>query len=115
MKKLIVGAHYGMRDWVFQRISAAYMIFYTFVFIILAFYFKINQGYEAWHNMFAFGPMKFLTFIFWINLLYHAWVGMRDIFIDYIQPMWIKLPLLSMVVLALIGYAGWVAQILWRL
>ena len=115
MKKIIVGAHYGMRDWLFQRVSAAYMVFYTLIFVVLACRFGIHQGYEAWYSLFAFGPMKFLTFIFWINLLYHAWVGMRDICIDYIQPMWIKLPLLSIVVLLLIGYTGWIVQILWRL
>ena len=114
MKKLIVGAHHGMRDWIFQRISAAYMIFYTLVFVLVACVMGVD-GFDGWRAIFELGFMKFLTFIFWVNLLYHAWVGMRDIFIDYVQPMWIKLPLLSVVVLVLIGYMGWIAQILWRL
>ena len=114
MNKMIVGAHYGMRDWIFQRVSAAYMIFYTLVFIAVACFFGID-GYHGWRHIFSVGPMEFLTFIFWMSLLYHAWVGMRDIFIDYVQPMWIKLPLLSVVALVLIGYAGWIAGILWRL
>ena len=114
MKKFIIGAHYGMRDWIFQRISAAFMIVYTFIFIAAACYFGIGS-FEAWHGLFAMGPMKFLTFIFLVCVMYHAWVGMRDIFIDYVQPMWIKLPLLSVTVLVLVGYMGWAAEILWRL
>jgi succinate dehydrogenase hydrophobic membrane anchor protein len=48
-------------------------------------------------------------------LFYHAWIGVRDIFMDYIKPTGVRLVLHSVVVLLLIGYAGWAAQILWRL
>lgn len=46
---------------------------------------------------------------------FHAWIGVRDIFMDYIKPTAIRLTLHSIVALLLIGYAGWAAQILWRL
>ena len=114
VRKFIIGAHYGMRDWLFQRMTAAYMIVYTLVFIATACWFGLGS-YERWHALFAWGPMRFLTFIFFICALYHAWVGMRDIFMDYVKPVWIKLPLLTVTVLVLVGYVGWIAQILWRL
>ena len=50
-----------------------------------------------------------------IALIWHAWVGVRDIFMDYIKPTGLRLTLHSVVALLLIGYAGWAAQILWRL
>ncbi len=34
---------------------------------------------------------------------------------DYIKPVGLRLTLHSVVVLLLVGYAGWAVQILWRL
>jgi succinate dehydrogenase hydrophobic membrane anchor protein len=35
---------------------------------------------------FANGVIKFLTFLFFVSLFYHAWIGVRDIWMDYIKP-----------------------------
>ncbi len=35
--------------------------------------------------------MKALTFVTIVALLYHVWVGMRDIWMDYVQPVGIRL------------------------
>ena len=65
--------------------------------------------------MFGGGFMQFATFLFFMSLFYHAWVGVRDIFMDYIKPVGVRLALHVIVLFLLIGYAGWVARILWRL
>ncbi|MEO8166439.1 MAG: succinate dehydrogenase, hydrophobic membrane anchor protein, partial [Betaproteobacteria bacterium] len=44
-----------------------------------------------------------------------AWIGMRDILMDYIKPTGVRLGLEIAVVLILVGYAVWTAQILWSL
>ena len=49
-----------------------------------------------------------------IALFYHAWVGMRDILMDYVKPVGIKLFLQVATLLWLIGCAVYAAQILWR-
>ena len=59
--------------------------------------------------------MKFITFLFFLSLFFHAWVGIRDIWMDYVKPTSVRLTLHVLTLLALIGYAGWAAQILWRL
>ena len=59
--------------------------------------------------------MKTLTFVVILAMLFHAWLGVRDIFMDYIKPTDVRLVLHSVVALLLIGYVGWAAQILWRL
>jgi succinate dehydrogenase / fumarate reductase membrane anchor subunit len=46
--------------------------------------------------------------------LLHAWVGMRDILMDYIKPTGLRLALEVLVILVLVGCAGWAVQILWR-
>jgi succinate dehydrogenase / fumarate reductase membrane anchor subunit len=57
--------------------------------------------------------MKLATFVFLVSLFLHAWIGMRDILMDYIKPTGVRLGLQVVVVLALVAYAGWALQILW--
>ncbi len=50
-----------------------------------------------------------------LALFYHAWVGVRDIWMDYIKPTWVRLSLQTLTVLWLVGCAVWAVQVLWRL
>jgi len=70
VKRVIVGAHYGLTDWLAQRITA-------------------------------------------LALLWHAWIGMRDIWMDYIKPTALRLTLEVLTIVVLVGYAGWLVQVLW--
>jgi succinate dehydrogenase / fumarate reductase membrane anchor subunit len=60
------------------------------------------------------GWMRVATLLFFASLILHAWVGMRDILMDYIKPTGIRLGLEVGVILVLAVYAAWTAQILWR-
>lgn len=112
--RIVVGAHYGLMDWLLQRITAVVMAIYTLIFAFAVLGLKeVNQA--TWQALFSGGFMKFATFLFALSLFYHAWVGIRDIYMDYIKPVAIRLVLHSVTALLLIGYAGWVAQVLWRL
>ena len=122
VSKNVVGAHYGLRDWIAQRVTAVYMALYTLIFVCAALSLP-EMSYPAWSGMFSGGFMKFATFLFFMALFYHAWIGMRDLFMDYINPVvtgltnptLLRLALHVVVIFLLVGYAGWVAQILWRL
>ena len=59
--------------------------------------------------------MKTLTFCVIIALLYHAWIGMREIFMDYVKPVYLRLALQVFAIVWLVGCAGWGVQVLWRL
>ena len=48
-----------------------------------------------------------------VSLLYHAWIGVRDIFMDYIKPVGLRLALSAATVVLLVAYLGWTIQILW--
>lgn len=114
VKRIVVGAHYGLRDWLGQRVTATVMALYTILFAFKALALP-EMTYENWSGMFAGGFMRFATFLFFMSLFYHAWVGVRDIFMDYIKPVGIRLAAHVIVLFLLVGYAGWAAQILWRL
>ena len=111
--RVVVGAHYGLKDWLAQRITAGFMAIYTVLMagLLLA----SDGGYEGWRALMANGFVRFFTFLFIISLCYHAWVGIRDIWMDYVKPTAVRLTLHVLTAMALIGYAGWAAQIIWRL
>ena len=114
VKRLVSGAHYGFRDWLAQRITAVVMAVYTVIFAISAMTMQA-MNHENWRGLFAGGLMRFATFLFFMSLCYHAWIGVRDIFMDYVKPTGVRLALHVIVILLLVGYAGWAAQTLWRL
>jgi succinate dehydrogenase / fumarate reductase membrane anchor subunit len=112
VKRVIVGAHYGLRGWLVQRVSAIVMTLYTLLFVVILVV-APPPHYGAWKALFANQAMKLATFLFLASLLAHAWVGMRDILMDYVKPTGWRLAAQSAVVLALVAYAGWSLQILW--
>ena len=114
VNRKIVGAHYGLMDWLAQRITGLVMIMFTLV-VAIALLQGAGANYESWRGFMSAGLMRFVTFLFFVSLCWHVWVGVRDIWMDYIQPAGIKLVLHVLTLLALIGYAGWAAQIIWRL
>jgi succinate dehydrogenase / fumarate reductase membrane anchor subunit len=114
VNRILVGAHYGLKDWVIQRATAIIMAVYTVIFFATMLVVG-PDSFVAWHGIFANGFMKFATFLFFVSLFYHAWIGIRDIWMDYIKPDGLRLLLMIATAAALVGYAGWAVQILWRI
>jgi succinate dehydrogenase / fumarate reductase membrane anchor subunit len=111
--RIVVGAHYGLKDWLAQRITAIVMALYS-LFMTAALLSGVN-GYDGWRALMSHGFVRFLTFLFIISLCWHAWIGVRDIWMDYVKPAGIRLALHILTAIALIGYAGWAIQVIWRL
>ena len=132
-KRVVVGAHYGLRDWLSQRVTAVLMALFTVVVVVQALWpwylkdatgqrvkdaagkFIAITGYDKWAGMFAAQWMKVLTFTVIVALLWHVWVGMRDVWMDYIKPVWLRLALQVFTIVWLTACAGWAVQVLWRL
>jgi succinate dehydrogenase / fumarate reductase membrane anchor subunit len=115
-KRVVVGAHYGLRDWLAQRVTGVLMALFTVVVLAQLLLTKGPIGYELWAGIFAAQWMKVLTFTVIIALLYHVWVGMRDVWMDYITAaVWLRLVLQIFTIVWLVGCAGWAIQVLWRL
>jgi succinate dehydrogenase / fumarate reductase, membrane anchor subunit len=113
-KRIVTGAHYGLRDWLAQRISAVLMALFTVVLLVQVLTVS-SLDYYSWSGIFAQQWMKTLTFVVIVALLYHAWVGVRDIWMDYVKPVGIRLTLQVFTMVWLVGCAGWAIQVLWRL
>jgi succinate dehydrogenase / fumarate reductase membrane anchor subunit len=107
-----VGAHYGLRDWLLQRLTAIVMLVYTVA--LVAVLIRHAPGtYAEWQTIFAGRFFRPFTLLFFLALLYHAWVGMRDIVMDYVHSAALRLTLETAVVIALLLYLIWIASILW--
>jgi succinate dehydrogenase / fumarate reductase membrane anchor subunit len=109
----IVGAHYGIRDWLAQRITAAIMAIYIVV-IAIVLVRRCARDYESWHSLFQSQCMRIVSMLFALSLLLHAWIGVRDIFMDYVKSAGLRLLLQVVVIVLLTSYGLWAAQILWR-
>ena len=114
-KRIVVGAHYGLRDWLAQRVTAVLMALFTLIVLAQLLLTKGPIGYDKWAGLFAAQWMKVITFTVILALIYHVWIGMRDIWMDYIKPVGLRLSLQVFSIVWLIGCAGWAIQILWRL
>lgn len=113
VKRLVVGAHYGLRDWLAQRVTAAFIAVYA---VLAAGVVLKHQPltYVAWRELFAQGWMRVATLLFAVSLVWHTWVGVRDILMDYIKPDGLRFALQVTVLLVLAGYLAWAVQILFR-
>lgn len=111
--RIVTGAHYGLRDWLAQRITAVIMAVYTVIAVAV-----LLSGhpitYAVWRDLFAQGWMRVATLLFMASLAWHVWVGVRDILMDYIKPAGLRLALEVLVLLTIAAYTGWTIQILWR-
>ncbi len=114
-KRVVTGAHYGMRDWLSQRITATLMAIFTVVLLAQVLFAKGPMGYDTWAAIFSSQWMKVLSFVLFFALGWHAWVGMRDIWMDYIKPVAMRLVLQVLTMVWLVGCMGWAIQVLWRL
>ena len=114
VRREAVGAHYGLSDWLMQRITAVVIALYL-VLLLGILMFTPGMDLASWRALFSGQAFKLATFVALISVFLHAWVGMRDILMDYIRPTGIRLTLEVIVIGALVVYTGWTIQILWGL
>ena len=112
VNRVVVGAHYGLRDWLIQRVTAVVMALYI---VALAAYLLMQPylDYDVWTALFSSQTVRTFSLLFLLSLFYHAWVGIRDIVMDYVKSAGARLVIHTLVILALLLYAIWAVQILW--
>lgn len=101
----------GLRAWLVQRVTAVYMLLF-FVAALLRLALGRPHSYDEWRGWLAAPLTRIATALFFAALLLHAWVGLRDVMMDYVQPLALRVALLALLAFALGGMALWVARIL---
>jgi succinate dehydrogenase / fumarate reductase membrane anchor subunit len=113
VKRIVVGAHYGVGSWLAQRITAVIIAVYSVILLVL-FMTGRPLSYGVWRDLFSQGWMRVATLVVAVAVAWHAWVGVRDIVMDYAKHDGLRLGLEVIALLVLAGYLGWTVQILWR-
>lgn len=104
----------GLRDWILQRISALYMIAY-FIFLAIVLAMNAPFSFSTWKILFSAVWMQVPALIFWVCLLWHAWIGVWTILTDYVHSACLRSLLKILLLFALLVYFFWGVQILWGL
>ncbi len=112
LDRIVTNAHYGLRDWLIQRITAVVMALYA-LFIAAYLLWQRRLDYDTWTALFSNNVVRSFTLLFLLSVFYHAWIGMRDIVMDYVRPAGMRLAIHVAVILALLMYVIWSVQILW--
>ena len=112
VNRVVTGAHYGVRDWLIQRITAGVLALYS---VLLAGYLLLQPplDYDIWTGLFSSQWMRSFTLLFLLSLYYHAWIGVRNIVMDYVRRDGVRLFIHVAVILVLLLYTIWSVQILW--
>lgn len=109
-----VGAHYGWQGWLAQRVTAVIMVLFSVV--ILGFVVaKGSVQYADWKALFSLQQVRVLALLFFISVFYHAWIGARDVLMDYIKPVGLRLTLQVAVIVFLLACTIWSVAILWSM
>jgi len=97
----------GLRSWLLQRLTAVYIVFFLAVFAVL--WGGQPVTFETWRTWVAHPAANIALLIFIFSLLTHAWIGGRDVVMDYVKSV-------SARYLLLIGFAlGLLILGLWSL
>ncbi|MBK1703770.1 succinate dehydrogenase, hydrophobic membrane anchor protein [Halochromatium glycolicum] len=101
----------GLKAWIIQRVSAVYLALFG-LYLALVFAVAPPQDHlelAAW----ATSPWVAVGLLVFIPvLLAHAWVGIRDVLIDYVKPIGLRVALLSLMALLFLASGLWALQAL---
>ena len=106
------GSHRGLNSWLVQRITALAMALLLPAFLVYA-SLHAPLVYAGWRELFQPLAARIGVLLFIAALLAHAWVGLREILIDYVHPLGLRLGLYFLFTLLYAGCLVWAVDILW--
>ena len=113
VKRKLAGAHYGVRDWAMQRATAVIMLLYTVFFFFFLLGLIGADDYTEWQAFFGKVWVKVFTQVTFLALFLHAWVGVRDLWMDYIKPFGLRLFLQVATIVWLAGCMVYSVKVIW--
>lgn len=101
----------GLRPWVIQRVSAVYITLFI-VYLIYCGFTAETSGFDPW-RAWLFDPLNSVGMgLFIIAVLFHAWIGIRDVILDYVHDIMMRIFVLALVIGVLAGSGLWAFRIL---
>jgi len=101
----------GLRPWVIQRVSGVYIALFT-VYLLYSSISAEQIGFDLW-RAWLFDPVNSVGVgLLIISVLFHAWIGIRDVILDYIHNIMLRIFILALVMGVLAGSGLWAFRIL---
>ena len=115
VKRNVTGAGYGLNSWLSQRVTAVIMlvsvvVFFAFVAFLAL---RVDSNISSWQEAFHCPFVQVFVQVFFLALLLHAWVGIRDIWMDYVTHNGLKLTLHVLTMLWLLASFMYSIKIIW--
>ena len=104
---------HGLKAWLWQRFSAVYMAIYL-IFFLMRLSSQAPHGFLEWRGFMTSPLMSISTLLLFAFLLIHAWVGLRDVAMDYLHSFKWRLTVLSLIAGTLIAMGGWLLLVMAR-
>lgn len=101
----------GLKAWAVQRLTAVYIALFA-LYLLAVLLFAAPADYQAWKAWIGGPVVSVALLLFVVSVLMHAWIGVRDVLIDYVHPIAARASLLGLIALALIAMGLWAAQAL---
>jgi len=111
--KTATGSHTGTGTWLVQR-ATALVLAVTLPSLTIRFLAAMPLDFARWQALFAPLWVRVLMLLTGVALALHAWVGMRDIFMDYVHHTGARLLLYLGVILTLAGCEIVMIMTLWK-
>ena len=104
----------GLRTWLLQRLSATYIALFLGIFAIKLIAARGGEPltYEVWRAWVSHPVSNIALILFVFALLLHAWVGIRDVIMDYVNSVPLRYVLLIGFGLSFISMALWTLRTL---
>jgi len=81
------------------------------VFTLIRFAVDPPRSYSAWHGWLMSWSMSVAASVFFAALLAHVWIGVRDVILDYVRPVGLRVTALTLLAFGLIATGLWIAHI----
>lgn len=101
----------GMGAWLWQRLTALYLGLFILV-LLLALVFSGGPGADTWQDWMTRPPVLLAAALFLGAWLLHAWIGLRDVIVDYVHSFATRLAMLAAVAVFLLACGIWGSYIL---
>ena len=92
----------GQRAWMLQRVTAVVLLLFVATGAAMLVV-GPPMTYDRWFALATSPHGSVLIAVLFGALCLHGWIGLRDIVLDYVQPLPLRLPLLALVAVLLIG------------
>jgi succinate dehydrogenase / fumarate reductase membrane anchor subunit len=104
----------GLKAWLVQRVTAVYLALFL-TYLVLHLVVHPPGDYAAWAAWVERPGVSLGLLLFVPLLLAHAWVGTRDVLMDYVKPLGARIGAMVFIALVFLASGLWALQALFSL